>query len=63
MFNRKKKLVKPPVFDTHRIFIMMLEEKGLYPLTSDQIVLFKDKYGMVEFTYLEYYTYEVIYLN
>jgi hypothetical protein len=63
MFNRKKQVIKPPKFDTHRIFNMMLEERGLYKLNNDMIVLFKDKYMSVEFTYLEPYICQEIWLS
>jgi hypothetical protein len=63
MFNRKKHLIKPPIFDKHRIFNMMLEERGWYKINNDRIVLFPDKYMSVEFTYLEFYYSDTIYLN
>jgi hypothetical protein len=36
----------------------MLEERGLYPLTNDMIVLWQDTYNPIEFTYLEDYNWQ-----
>jgi hypothetical protein len=63
MFNRKKHLIKPPKFDTHRIFNLMLEERGLHVLNNDMITLTQDTCKRVELTYLEYYVCPINYLN
>ena len=67
MFDRKKKLVKPPKIDIAYILDLMLTQAGKPKIPRSLVDMFvlnsKNYYKQLDLTYLENYICPVIYLN